>query len=95
MDSLLLWSGYLLIAVAWFVGITNFYLSFVRPFISKDRANVSGIPAIGSVLVLIGAFLVGWNPPTTLAVIGQFAVDTGGIVWFAVIMFLQRTKEMK
>ncbi len=95
MDSLLLWIGYLLIAVSWFVGITNCYLSFVRPLISKDRANVSGIPAIGSVLILIGAYLVGWNSTTTLAVVGQFAVDTGGILWFAVMMFFQNTKEMK
>jgi hypothetical protein len=70
----------------------NFYLSFVRYPLHLLRGNpgqyrhVSGLPVLGSVLVvaaLLMTRLPGWA--VTLG-IASAVLDTGGLHWFAAVM---------
>jgi hypothetical protein len=83
--------GLLVMFGALVIGGLNFYLSFLRGLIygrkkgSLDGYNhVSGLPVIGSVLVVIGT-VVGFGSALCV-VLGLLAValDTGGSVWFLV-----------
>jgi len=77
-------------AAAFFAAL-NFYLSFVRPPLfrllhgSMDGfRHVSGIPGIGTILVLLGGAF-GFGAMAT-AVLGLACIgfDTGGSVWFLI-----------
>jgi hypothetical protein len=78
-----------LLALGGCIALTNFYLSFLRmPFHQwrgrRDVKWVSGIPLIGSFVLVIGLFgLDGW-----LALLGAFFffLDTGGIFWLVLVM---------
>ena len=84
-------------AVGWMLAAAvfacvNFYYSFLRPLLQlhllktpKEKYKpVSGIPLIGSVLVILGGlFSFGAIGSAILGLI-VYAFDTGGIIWFIV-----------
>ena len=82
-------AGIWFVAPAAFVAVLNFYLSFVRGLLlrlrhgSLDRyRHVSGIPLIGSLLVLIAGIIGFGAVGTVLSCIVAVALDTGGLPWF-------------
>jgi hypothetical protein len=71
--------------VATSIGALNFYLSFIRPMISGSRSddrNVSGVPVVGTLLVVIGTVLGFGSVLCALLGLVVVAVDTGGSLWF-------------
>lgn len=74
-----------------FFAIINFYLSFIRPRRLLRRhgslegiSNISGIPLIGTILVIFGgAFGVGAIGTALLGLL-VLALDTGGAPWFLI-----------
>ncbi len=84
---LVLTVGMVLIGLALFVTACNLYFSFIRPLLFQNRPNyhwVSGIPVIGSLLIVAGV-LVGFGGvlPATLGIVA-FLLDTGGALWFLI-----------
>jgi hypothetical protein len=84
--------------VAMFIAAPNFYLSFIRPYVFHrkggsfdDYKHVSGIPIVGTVVIVIGAIL-GFGS-TLCAVLGlvAMALDTGGSVWFLIATWRDRS----
>ena len=79
--------GMVLIGLALFVSACNVYFSFIRPLLFQHRPNyrwVSGIPGIGTFLIVAGV-LVGFGGvlPATLGIVA-FLLDTGGTLWFLI-----------
>ena len=80
------------------VALLNFYLSFIRPrlFWLRRRSmdgyrHVSGLPMIGTVLLILGALFGFGAIGSTLVGVGAFALDTGGSVWFLVYTWRDRS----
>jgi hypothetical protein len=75
--------------IAFAVGLYNLWLSYGRPWVHRKRAvdgqhprHVSGLPAIGTLLVVIAA-VVGFGAAGTAALgLTVLAIDTGGSPWF-------------
>src|SRR5262245_3525559 len=67
----------------------NFYLSFIRPWLyawrhgsTEGLSHVSGIPALGTFLVVAGG-VIGFCDWRAAAVgLVALALDTGGLPWF-------------
>lgn len=84
--------------VAMFIAAPNFYLSFIRPLLFHLRRgsfdeykNVSGIPIVGTVVVVVGAILgFGSVLCSTLGVVAT-ALDTGGSMWFVIATWRDRS----
>ena len=73
-----------IMAMAMCLAALNFFLSFLRPLVSKDSRNVSGIPVIGSMLVVGGlAWGFGLILPAVIGLIA-YAIDTGGCLWILI-----------
>lgn len=80
-----------LLIPAGLVALLNCYLSFARPMIFRwrhesmdDYRHVSGIPAVGSVLVLAGG-IVGFGALSAVALgFAATLIDTGGFPWLLV-----------
>jgi uncharacterized BrkB/YihY/UPF0761 family membrane protein len=76
----------------------NFYLSFVRPLLYAWRhgsfngiKNVSGLPLLGTVLV-VAAGIIGfadWRS-TTVGLVA-LVLDTGGLPWFPLMTWSDRS----
>lgn len=76
-----------LMVVALLLSSLNLYLSFIRPALFRHRPDyrfVSGIPLIGTLLIIAGT-AVGWSAalPGLLGFIALL-LDTGGLPWFIV-----------
>jgi hypothetical protein len=71
------------------LGLFNFYLSFVRPVLFRWRYGsleqyrfVSGVPGVGTILVVIGG-LLGFGSVVTASVgLAAMLLDTGSSIWF-------------
>lgn len=68
----------------------NFYLSAVRPLVFRRRngsldgcKHVSGLPGIGSLVVVVGA-VVGFGSGLCVALGLATGLDVGGLVWFLI-----------
>lgn len=84
-------SGIGFMAVGAFVAAINFYLSFIRfpLYVARHRSKegyrfVSGIPMIGSVLIISGAISAFGSVDIALVGVAAFVLDTGGSGWFIV-----------
>jgi len=71
------------------IAILNFYLSFVAGFLYRHRNGslegfrfVSGIPLLGSLLVLFASILGFGAIGTAISGIAIVALDSGGLPWF-------------
>ena len=70
-------------------GLLNFYLSCVRPALFRWRygsleqyRHVSGIPMVGTILVVVGG-LLGFGSVVTASVgVVAMSLDTGSSTWF-------------
>jgi len=69
----------------------NFYLSFIRPWWLRRRhgsldgiRHVSGLPIIGTILVLLGGVLGFGAMGTALLGLVAVTLDTGGAPWFLI-----------
>ena len=78
-------------AVATALAGLNFYLSFIRGRRFKARhgslegyRHVSGIPAIGTLLVVIAGITGFGQTETALVGLAAMLLDTGGSLWFVV-----------
>lgn len=79
----------LTLALALSIAVSNFFLSFIRPWLHKHRTGsvdgykfVSGIPVIGTVLSLLGLTIgYGATIPIFLAGVATM-LDIGGLPWF-------------
>lgn len=80
--------GYGLIFFAMFVASINFYLSFIRPLIARSFgqsiSNVTGLPMLGTLLLIAGVLCVDRTTAVLTLVATQFFLDTGGLAWFVV-----------
>ncbi len=77
--------------VALVIGGLNFYLSFLRGLLYQRRKgsldeykHVSGLPMIGSLLVVVGAVLAFGSTLAAGLGLVAVAIDTGGSVWFLI-----------
>ncbi|WP_146653240.1 hypothetical protein [Labilithrix luteola] len=84
-------SGLAVLLFALLIGALNFHLSFVRGLLYRRATgsldgyrHVSGLPMVGTLLVVIGT-LLGFGS-AVCAAIGLLAIgiDTGGLVWFLI-----------
>jgi hypothetical protein len=71
------------------VGLLNFSLSFIRPALYRLRHRsmeryrfVSGLPAVGTLLAVLGAVFGLGGLLTSLLGLFAVIVDTGGSLWF-------------
>ncbi|MDA8746529.1 hypothetical protein N9N28_18040 [Rubripirellula amarantea] len=88
----------LILAPALLIAVTNFHLSFLRPWLHKRRQGtmdnykfVSGIPMVGTILVVLGLALgFGAVIPTCLAAAATL-LDTAGSPWFLAATWRDRT----
>ncbi len=71
--------------------ILNFHLSFIRPRLYFFRHGsmdgyrfVSGLPIVGTVLAILGAFFGFGAIGSAIIGIVAFALDTGGAGWFVI-----------
>ena len=76
------------------IAILNFSLSFVRPrlFLLRngsmgDYRHVSGLPGIGTLLVILGAIFGFGAIGTAILGLVVMALDTGGSVWFLIAVW--------
>ena len=81
--------GFMIGAAAF--AILNFHLSFIRPRLYLFRHGsmdgyrfVSGLPIVGTVLAILGAFFGFGAIGSAIIGIAAFALDTGGSGWFVV-----------
>jgi hypothetical protein len=80
------------------VAFLNFYLSVIRPALYKRRRgsmdgyrHTSGIPIFGNLLVVIGG-VVGFGDWRTASVgLVALALDTGGLPWFLIATWRDRS----
>lgn len=83
--------GYLLLFLAAFIAAANFYFSFVRAPIywclGRESRNVSGIPLVGTVFLIGALALLERSSLVWIGAIALCVIDTGGLVWFCMIMF--------
>ncbi len=71
------------------LGLFNSYLSFVWPHVFRWRhgsleqyRHVSGVPGLGTILVVVGG-LLGFGSVVTASVgLAAILLDTGGSFWF-------------
>ena len=90
---------YLLFGIGGFLCLLNFYLSFLRyPLFqlngkAREFRWLSGIPLLGSALVVLSLLIL--QEPTWLIAlgIGLAAVDTGGLHWFIVTMIVMSIQD--
>lgn len=86
------------------VAVINFYLSFIRYPIFRwvwfdwQYRHISGVPLIGSVLLVPAAvyFGVTWEPGLLAVALSLVVLDTGGIAWAVPILVREywRTRRM-
>jgi len=81
-------------AVGWIIAaaviaLSNFHLSFIRPRIYFYRHGsmegyhfVSGVPVVGTFLILFGALFSFGAIGTAIFGIVAYVIDTGGFIWF-------------
>lgn len=83
--------GAVVMIVAIAIAAFNFYLAVVRPFMFRRRngsldgcKHISGLPLIGSLVVVAGA-VIGFGSGLCVALgLIAFGLDLGGSVWFLV-----------
>jgi hypothetical protein len=79
------------------IAITNFYLSFLRYPICRMRGCPftwkSGVPLLGSVLLVFGAFLAQSRPALFWLCLAVALIDTGGPHWFVGTMLWNRYQK--
>ena len=83
-----------LMGMALLLSSLNLYLAYIRPARfghRPDYRNVSGIPLIGTLLVIAGT-VVGWSSvvPALLGLVALL-LDTGGLPWFIVGTWCDRS----
>jgi len=79
---------YFSISIGIFFSILNFYLSFIE----KKRNKASGIPMLGSFILIISLFFIN-NNYLFYIIIVSILIDTGGIHWFISIILWEYFKE--
>jgi hypothetical protein len=85
--------GIIAVSLAALVVFLNIYLSFIRPSIYRFRhgtldgfGNISGLPVVGTILVLLAAFFLAPNKALGILLLILFVVDTGGLPCFLFVM---------
>jgi hypothetical protein len=88
--------GFMIGAAA--VAVLNFHLSFIRPrlfFVRRGSMDgyrfISGLPMVGTVLVVLGTFVGFGAVDSALIGIAAFALDTGGSGWFVIATWRDRS----
>lgn len=79
------------VVAALFFAVLNFHLSFVRPWWLRRShgsleavRHVSGLPMVGTILVLLGGAFGFGAIGTALIGLVAVALDTGGAPWFLI-----------
>ena len=85
--------GLISCALGTFIACLNLYFSFIRYPVHRWRGGtrndyrwVSGIPAVGSILLWLGARLLVGRPALMWTAIGISLIDTGGLPCFVATM---------
>lgn len=91
-------AGLTLSVMALLLGAVNFYFWFLRPMAYALRhgsmhgtRHVSGIPGVGSVLTICAAIFSFPDWRTGLVGLMATALDTGGLPWFALMTWRDRS----
>jgi hypothetical protein len=92
--------AYALFAFGCLVSLTNFYLSFLRYPLYRFRGEIddnfqwsSGLPMIGSLLIVVSIFSVAEVPWLFWGGVLCAILDTGGVHWFAGIMLYLSARD--
>jgi hypothetical protein len=85
------------LAFAAWVGLLNFHLAFVRPWLFKRRHGsledcrfISGLPMIATLVVVLTVLADFGVRAVAVAALAILAVDTGGLPWFLITTWRQR-----
>ena len=88
-------AGSLFLFAGVFVAAVNIYTSFIRDRIHLFRQGdmdsfqfVSGIPAIGSICIIISSLCLTQSTPFGIALLATTVADTGGFPWFLIAVFI-------
>ena len=80
-----------------FITALNAHLAFLRPLLYRRRhgsyegmRNISGFPAIGTFVVVIGCFLAIGHRPTAVLGLVVLTLDVGGLPWFLIATWHDR-----
>jgi len=83
--------GITLALLACLLALLNFNLSFIRPWIycrkhktKEGYKHVSGLPMLGTMLQIIGCMVAFGNPTAGILSLTAGILDTGGLPWFAI-----------
>ena len=89
--------GFIMFAIAALIAMTNFYLSFIRAPIywrlGWECRNISGIPLIGTLFLVAAVTMIEWSAIVWLGVTLLCIIDTGGLVWFCLVMMWKFVKK--
>lgn len=86
-----------LAAIGLLLGILNFYLSLVRPWLYRRRNGSmagyrfdSGLPMIGTLFIVVAGMVGFGEALTALIGLAALALDTGGAPWFLIATWHDR-----
>jgi hypothetical protein len=81
------------------VAVFNLFLAYIRPSVIRalgwPERNVSGVPMIGSLLLVPATiyFAIDWRPWLFAAGVLLNLMDLGGVFWFLVSLLMQLTHD--
>jgi hypothetical protein len=82
--------GWGFLALAVFIGFTNFFLVFIRPayyWLRKEKCQfISMIPLVGNICLVFASLLLGDKAISGAVVIALLCLDTGGLPWIFVML---------
>ena len=89
--------GCWMLGFAAFIASVNFSLSFVRPLIywllGWERRNISGIPGIGTLFLIVALALLKWSAIVWVSAIVLCVIDTCGLPWFCAVMMWEAMRR--
>ncbi len=90
--------GFALALIGLWFGMLNAYLSWVRPTLHVWRQssmdgfrNISGLPLVGTLFAVVAAIIDFGGLSSTLTGLATLVLDTGGLPWFLISTWQDRS----
>lgn len=78
----------IIVGLSFLIGCLNLYLTFLRPFLYKQKHKsmdgyrfISGIPLVGNLLLIGGCVIAFGNNLVGFAGVLSALIDSGGLLW--------------